>query len=117
MERLRKKKRVQPKQEAPMSKEEYFETNIRNHSIFYGETPKEEDLNREWDIYRRDLQYHAIRGRTKKQTEKMKAAFAIATEQQLIARYAPERLEAWREKNKTYLEQLSPYISDSLIKI
>lgn len=92
----RKKIRVNPKQEPEMSKEEFCATNKRNHILLFGETPNEEDLNKEWEVYKFQLQYNAIRGRTKKQTEDMKAAFCLAPEQQLVARYALERLAAWK---------------------
>jgi hypothetical protein len=90
-----KKKRVKRKTESVMSKEEHFAMNIRNSTLLFGEPPTEEELNKEWDMYKFQLQYRAIRG-TKKQKEVKRAAFMAVMEQEMMSRYSPEAIEERR---------------------
>lgn len=91
-----KRKQVKPKSEPEISKEDYIERHIRN-STLWGDTPNvEEEANRWWDLEQLERQYHAIRGKTKKQREERKATFRVYMEQVITDRYSPEKIEERR---------------------
>lgn len=86
----RKKKRVKPKQAPVMSREEHVKMLLGKSELF---EMTEEDANRWYDLTVFQGKLDAIRGRTKKQTEELKAAFFEIAEREIMSRYAPARLE------------------------
>lgn len=96
-----KRKRVKPKTEPEMSREEFIERHVRNSKL-WGEVPNvEEEANRWWDLEQLERQYHAIREKTKKQTKEKKAAFREHMEQVIADRYSLAKIEERRLQRET----------------
>lgn len=81
-----KKKRVKRNSKPEISKEEFI-AECHRGSQMWNETPNEEEINRGWDLIVFERQYHAIRGKTKKEKEEKQRAFFEQTEQEMKRRY------------------------------
>ena len=77
-----KRKRVKRNSEPEMSKEEFVATYVCNSQL-WGETPNEEDMNREWDLIVIQRKYKELKG------DEAKAVYLEKIEQEMKLRYLP----------------------------